>query len=76
MAAAREVGFLGFGFCPRLGFIPVDLGPACEWGERFPKRAGTFAGEPLRMREHLAESRTMKAVARQALLLSGLPAWR
>jgi zinc D-Ala-D-Ala carboxypeptidase len=27
-AAAREVGFLGFGFYPRSGFIHVDLGPA------------------------------------------------
>jgi len=26
-AAAREVGFLGFGFYPRSGFIHVDLGP-------------------------------------------------
>ena len=35
-AAAREVGFLGFGFYPRSGFIHVDLGPARQWGERFP----------------------------------------
>jgi uncharacterized protein YcbK (DUF882 family) len=27
-AAARAVGFLGFGFYPRSGFIHVDLGPA------------------------------------------------
>ena len=26
--AAREVGFLGFGFYPRSGFIHIDLGPA------------------------------------------------
>ena len=26
-AAAREVGFLGFGFYPRSGFMHVDLGP-------------------------------------------------
>ena len=37
-AAAREVGFLGFGFYPRSGFIHVDLGPARQWGERFPVR--------------------------------------
>ena len=35
-AAARAVGFLGFGFYPRSGFIHVDLGPARQWGERFP----------------------------------------
>lgn len=33
-AAAREVGFLGFGFYPRSAFIHVDLGPARQWGER------------------------------------------
>ncbi len=38
-AAAREVGFLGFGFYPRSGFIHIDLGPARQWGERFPVRA-------------------------------------
>jgi zinc D-Ala-D-Ala carboxypeptidase len=38
-AAAREVGFLGFGFYPRSGFMHVDLGPARQWGERFPVRA-------------------------------------
>ncbi len=35
-AAARDVGFLGFGFYPRSGFMHVDLGPARQWGERFP----------------------------------------
>ena len=44
-AAAREVGFLGFGFYPRSGFIHVDLGPARQWGERFPVRATAFAAE-------------------------------
>lgn len=34
-AAARELGFLGFGFYPRSGFMHVDLGPARQWGERF-----------------------------------------
>ncbi|WP_369124477.1 DUF882 domain-containing protein [Devosia neptuniae] len=37
-AAAREVGFVGFGFYPRSGFIHVDLGPARQWGDRFPVR--------------------------------------
>jgi uncharacterized protein YcbK (DUF882 family) len=27
-AAAQEVGFLGFGFYPRSGFVHVDLDPA------------------------------------------------
>ena len=60
-AAAREVGFLGFGFYPRSGFIHVDLGPARQWGERFPVRATAFAEETPPAREVLAKSRTMRA---------------
>jgi zinc D-Ala-D-Ala carboxypeptidase len=59
-AAARAVGFLGFGFYPRSGFIHVDLGPARQWGVRFPLRATAFAVEAPHTREVLAESRTMK----------------
>jgi hypothetical protein len=58
--AAREVGFLGFGFCPGAGFMHVDLGPGREWGERFPARAVPFAAETPPVREVLAQSRTMK----------------
>jgi zinc D-Ala-D-Ala carboxypeptidase len=59
-AAAREVGFLGFGFYPRSDFMHIDLGPARQWGERFPVRATAFATETLPAREALADSRTMK----------------
>ncbi|MCL4188031.1 MAG: DUF882 domain-containing protein [Rhodobacteraceae bacterium] len=59
-AAAREVGFLGFGFYPRSGFMHVDLGPARQWGERFPVRATAFAEEAPPARELLADSRTTK----------------
>ena len=59
-AAAREVGFQGFGFYPRSGFIHIDLGPARQWGEKFPIRAVPFAPETPPAREVLAESRTMK----------------
>ncbi|MBC7140410.1 MAG: DUF882 domain-containing protein [Defluviimonas sp.] len=59
-AAARAVGFLGFGFYPRSGFMHIDLGPARSWGERFPVRATAFAAETPPAREVLAESRTMK----------------
>ena len=60
-AAAREVGFIGFGFYPRSGFIHVDLGPARQWGERFPVRETAFAAETPPAREVLADSRTMRA---------------
>jgi hypothetical protein len=59
-AAARAVGFQGFGFYPRSGFMHIDLGPARSWGERFPKRATAFAAETQPKREVLSESRTLK----------------
>jgi hypothetical protein len=59
-AAARKVGFLGFGFYPRSGFVHIDLGPARQWGERFPARPVPFAAETPPARETLAQSRTMK----------------
>ncbi len=59
-AAARAVGFLGFGFYPRSGFIHVDLEPARQWGERFPVRETAFAEDAPPAREVLAQSRTMK----------------
>lgn len=59
-AAAREVGFLGFGFYPRSGFMYIDLGPVRLWGERFPVRAVPFAPETPPAREALAESRTLR----------------
>jgi zinc D-Ala-D-Ala carboxypeptidase len=54
-AAAREVGFLGFGFYRRSGFMHIDLGPARQWGERFPIRTTAFASETPPAREVLAE---------------------
>jgi hypothetical protein len=59
-AAARAVGFLGFGFYPRSGFIHVDLGPARQWGERFRVQTTAFAAETQPAREVLAQSRIMK----------------
>jgi zinc D-Ala-D-Ala carboxypeptidase len=59
-AAAREVGFLGFGYYPRSGFMHIDLGPARTWGEQFPVRAVAFAPEAPVAREALADSRTLR----------------
>ena len=59
-AAARAVGFLGFGYYPRSGFMHIDLGPARTWGERFPARPVPFAPELPPAREVLAESRTLR----------------
>ncbi|MFN4282372.1 MAG: YcbK family protein [Alphaproteobacteria bacterium] len=58
--AARAVGFKGFGFYPRSGFMHIDLGPARMWGERFPVRETAFAMETPPAREVLSTSRTLK----------------
>lgn len=39
-AAARAVGFTGFGFYQRNNFIHIDTGPARQWGERWFARSG------------------------------------
>ncbi|PKQ10798.1 MAG: peptidase M15 [Alphaproteobacteria bacterium HGW-Alphaproteobacteria-1] len=59
-AAARAVGFLGFGYYPRSGFMHIDLGPARSWGDPFPPRATPFVAEVAPAREVLADSRTLK----------------
>ena len=59
-AAAREVGFLGFGYYPRSGFMHIDLGPARSWGDPFTARPVPFAPELPPAREVLAESRTLR----------------
>jgi zinc D-Ala-D-Ala carboxypeptidase len=70
-SAARAVGFLGFGFYPRSGFIHVDLGPTRQWGERFPVRAVPFAAETPPAREVLAESRTLKGAGTAGVATMG-----
>jgi len=59
-AAAREIGFTGFGFYPRQNFMHVDIGRARQWGDPFPPSASRFSDEPPRPRETLTESRIMK----------------
>jgi len=65
-AAARAIGFTGFGFYPRQNFMHIDIGRARQWGDPFPPRATRsgrttrFAPESPRLRESLTESRTMK----------------
>jgi len=39
--AARAVGFTGFGYYPRQGFMHIDTGPARQWGTPFPRRPKT-----------------------------------
>ncbi|WP_127110266.1 YcbK family protein [Pararhodobacter zhoushanensis] len=58
--AARAMGFLGFGYYPRSGFMHIDLGPARSWGGRFPVQATAFVEETPPAREVLAQSRTLR----------------
>ncbi|SEP03198.1 Peptidase M15 [Salinihabitans flavidus] len=71
-AAAREVGFLGFGFYPRSNFMHVDLGPERSWGERFPDRAVPFAREAPPAREVLAQSRTLRGTGAAGVATVGV----
>ncbi|MFN3953327.1 MAG: YcbK family protein [Pararhodobacter sp.] len=73
-AAARAVGFLGFGYYPRSGFMHIDLGPARVWGEPFPARAVPFAEEIPPARESLAESRTLKGTGTAGVATIGAAA--
>jgi len=52
-AAARKVGFTGFGFYEESGFIHIDTGPAREWGNRWWKKPRT----------NPTQSTTIRAVA-------------
>lgn len=54
-AVAREVGFLGFGFYPRSGFIHVDLGPTRSGASGF--RSGRPLSRP-KPRQRAKWSRT------------------
>ncbi len=70
-AAARDVGFLGFGFYPRSGFMHSDLGPARVWGTKFPVRAVPFAAETPPLREVLAESWTLRGAGAAGVATMG-----
>lgn len=59
--AARAAGFTGFGTYPRSNFVHIDTGPARTRGDPFPVRTSRFAPDQAPAREHLAESRTLKA---------------
>lgn len=54
---AREAGFTGFGFYPRSNFTHIDIGPARQWGTRFPASTPEFSPEVDPRKEVVAEIR-------------------
>jgi hypothetical protein len=62
-AAARAVGFTGFGYYPKSGFMHIDTGPARTWGTPWPLTATTWPSEPPRQPESVKEDREVQAVA-------------
>lgn len=45
--AARAVGFTGFGYYPKQGFMHIDTGPSRVWGDPFPRTATRTAPQPV-----------------------------
>jgi hypothetical protein len=62
-AAARSVGFTGFGYYLKSGFMHIDTGPARSWGTPWPETATDWPVEPPRQPETLAEDKDAKAAA-------------
>jgi len=64
-AAARAVGFTGFGYYPKQGFMHIDTGRSRTWGTPFPKTETNLPTEqPVgKERESVSESTTVQASA-------------
>lgn len=62
-AAARAVGFTGFGYYPRSGFMHIDTAAPRSWGKPFPITETLWPTEPPRQPETLSEDTEAKAAA-------------
>jgi hypothetical protein len=62
-AAARHVGFKGFGYYPKSGFMHIDTGPARSWGTPWPKTATGWPTEVARRPEKVTDDREAQAAA-------------
>lgn len=61
-AAARAVGFTGFGYYPKSGFMHVDTGQPRSWGKPFPSTETSWPVETARQPETIAEDKQAQAV--------------
>jgi zinc D-Ala-D-Ala carboxypeptidase len=62
-AAARAVGFTGFGYYPKSGFMHIDTGPARTWGTPWPVTMTSWPVEVQRQPETITEDKQAQAVA-------------
>jgi hypothetical protein len=64
-SAARNVGFSGFGFYQKSGFMHIDTGPERSWGKRWPMIASAtdWPVEAARQPETIAEDKQAQATA-------------
>jgi hypothetical protein len=64
-SAARNVGFSGFGFYQKSGFMHIDTGPERSWGKRWPMIASAtdWPVEAARQPETIVEDKQAQAVA-------------
>lgn len=62
-AAARAVGFTGFGYYRKNGFMHIDTGDARSWGTPWPQTATTWPTEPPKQPETLREDKEAQAIA-------------
>lgn len=62
-AAARAVGFTGFGYYPKSGFMHIDTGRKRSWGTPWPRTATAWPTEPPRQPETLREDKEAQAAA-------------
>ena len=67
-AAARAVGFTGFGYYVKSGFMHIDTGTARSWGQPWPLTATAWPTEPPRQPESVREDRQAQAVAGASLM--------
>jgi hypothetical protein len=58
---ARDVGFTGFGYYPKSGFMHIDTGPARSWGTPWPKTATGWPVETPRKPETIADDTETQA---------------
>lgn len=58
---ARAVGFTGFGYYPKSGFMHIDTGPERSWGKRWQATATDVAPEVVTQPERMRDDKKAQA---------------